>query len=537
MALIGYARVSVLEEEEPWLQHDALEAAGCTRVFTDRASGAAEERPELARLYDHLREGDTLVVARLDRIARSQRDLVDTIGVLAERGVGLRSLDGSLETTGAKGKAVVAVCAALAEFELDIVRERAALAAVGLREPREPRLGALLDAARNRPARRSAAEPDETVAEPPPEASSPDEKRVSARRTAGGSRVVRQRRARTRTALAAAAPTPPATPAPAPAPAPRRGRRRALIAVQILAAAGAAFAALQVGQSGAQTAVVLAHPASNPDLVLGVPADWRRSSSDLAVTALGLRDAIVLLPGSIGGATIMAGMSSATGATLLPAALTQRLDRVPRPASVRLDRMTALRYADLPVGGLTRRMTIFAVPTSRGVLTLACLAPPRDAAALRPVCDRVAQSLRLKRGRALASGPSARYQAGLNALVGTLDAVRADERAKLASAGRASQQARRAERLADAYAQAHATGSEQEVSPREAAAHARILAALGATRAAYAQMADAAHVAGVGAYERGTDQVGIGERRVRAALTALTALGYEIAPTSRPQGS
>ena len=537
MALIGYARVSVLEEEEPWLQHDALEAAGCTRVFTDRASGSAEERPELARLYDHLREGDTLVVARLDRIARSQRDLVDTIGVLAERGVGLRSLDGSLETTGAKGKAVVAVCAALAEFELDIVRERAALAAVGLREPREPRLGALVDAARSRQARRSAAEPDETVAEPPPEASSPDEKRVSARRTAGGSRVVRQRRARTRTALAAAAPTPPATPAPAPAPAPRRGRRRALIAVQILAAAGAAFAALQVGQSGAQTAVVLAHPASNPDLVLGVPADWRRSSSDLAVTALGLRDAIVLLPGSIGGATIMAGMSSATGATLLPAALTPRLDRVPRPASVRLDRMTALRYADLPVGGLTRRMTVFAVPTSRGVLTLACLAPPRDAAALRPVCDRVALSLRLTRGRALASGPSARYQAGLNALVGTLDAVRADERAKLASAGKASQQARHAERLAGAYAEAHAAGSEQEVSPREAAAHARILAALGATRAAYAQMADAAHVAGVGAYERGTDQVGIGERRVRAALTALTALGYEIAPTPRPQGS
>ena len=201
MALIGYARLSVLEEEEPWLQHDALEAAGCTRVFTDRASGSAEERPELARLYDHLREGDTLVVARLDRIARSLRDLVDTIGVLAERGVSLRSLDGSLETTGAKGKAVVAVCAALAEFELDIVRERAALAAVGLREPREPRLGALVNAARNRPAR-SAAEPDETVAEPPPEANSPDEKRVSARRTAGASRAVRQRRARTRTALA-----------------------------------------------------------------------------------------------------------------------------------------------------------------------------------------------------------------------------------------------------------------------------------------------------------------------------------------------
>ena len=124
MSLIGYARVSVLEEE-PWVQHDALEAAGCKRVFTDRASGAVEERPELARLFDHLREGDTLVVTRLDRLGRSLRDLVDTIAALAERGISLRSLDGALDTTGAKGKAVVTVCATLAEFELDIVRERA----------------------------------------------------------------------------------------------------------------------------------------------------------------------------------------------------------------------------------------------------------------------------------------------------------------------------------------------------------------------------------------------------------------------------
>ena len=150
MALIGYARVSILEEET-WLQHDALEAAGCKRVFTDRASGGAEERPELARLFDHLREGDTLVVTRLDRIGRSLRDLIDTVATLAERGVGLRSLDAALDTTGAKGKAVVAVCAALAEFELDILRERTALAAVGVREPREPRLGSLVEAARSLP--------------------------------------------------------------------------------------------------------------------------------------------------------------------------------------------------------------------------------------------------------------------------------------------------------------------------------------------------------------------------------------------------
>ena len=463
---------------------------------------------------------------------------------------------------------MVAVCAALADFELDVVRERAALAAVGVREPREARLGALIDAARSLPARRAAAE----TAESPqieaqqveaqqmqlPQAPSPDETGASARRTARrAARVARPRRtvlppaepapepppepARPRRGRRAArSPSPAPSPAPAlePAPAaPRRGRRRVLLAVQILAAAGAAFAALQVGQSGAKTAVVLAHAVSTADVALGVPAGWRRSSSDLAVGPLGLRDAIVLRPGSLGGPMIMAGLSPATGATLLTDALTERVARLPAPARVRLDRMTALRYADLRMEGVTRRMTVFATPTSGGVLTLACLSPPRDVAALRPVCDRVARSLRLTRGRSLALEPSARYQAQLNALVGALDVARTEERAKLASADEASQQAQRAERLAGAYAKARATGVKQRVSPREAAAHARILAAIGATRAAYARMADAARAVSASGYERARAQVRVGDRRVRAALNALTTLGYEIAKPSGSGGS
>ena len=69
MALLGYARVSTFEQD-PALQHDALASAGCARAFTDRASGALEERVELARVLDHAREGDTLVVWRLDRLGR-----------------------------------------------------------------------------------------------------------------------------------------------------------------------------------------------------------------------------------------------------------------------------------------------------------------------------------------------------------------------------------------------------------------------------------------------------------------------------------
>jgi DNA invertase Pin-like site-specific DNA recombinase len=85
--LIGYARVSTTEQE-PALQLDALNAAGCMRVFCDRASGAHAQRPEMIRALDHLRAGDTLVVWKLDRLGRSLRHLIDTLGVLEERGVG-----------------------------------------------------------------------------------------------------------------------------------------------------------------------------------------------------------------------------------------------------------------------------------------------------------------------------------------------------------------------------------------------------------------------------------------------------------------
>ena len=88
--LIGYARVSTLEQNAA-LQHDALTAAGCWRVFTDRVSGVTEDRPELGRALEQLRDGDTLVVWRLDRLGRSLRHLIDVVTGLAGDGVGFRS--------------------------------------------------------------------------------------------------------------------------------------------------------------------------------------------------------------------------------------------------------------------------------------------------------------------------------------------------------------------------------------------------------------------------------------------------------------
>jgi len=120
---IGYARVSTGEQDTS-LQLDALEAAGCARLFSDTASGALDQRPELARALDHLRAGDTLVVWRLDRLGRSLRHLVDTVTALAERGVGFRSVQESIDTTTSGGRLVFHIFAALAEFERDLIRER-----------------------------------------------------------------------------------------------------------------------------------------------------------------------------------------------------------------------------------------------------------------------------------------------------------------------------------------------------------------------------------------------------------------------------
>lgn len=121
--LIGYARVSTLDQRLD-LQQDALRAAGCERIFTDTASGAKTARPGLAAALDACREGDILVVWKLDRLGRSLPHLVETVQTLATRKVGFRSLHEQLDTTTSGGKLIFHLFAALAEFERDLIRER-----------------------------------------------------------------------------------------------------------------------------------------------------------------------------------------------------------------------------------------------------------------------------------------------------------------------------------------------------------------------------------------------------------------------------
>ena len=121
--LIGYARVSTLDQDTA-LQTDALRAAGCERIFEEKASGAKEDRPELTRALDMMRKGDVLVVWKLDRLARSLKQLVLVLDDLSQRGIGFRCLAPAIDTTTPEGRLLYSITGAFAEFERAIIQQR-----------------------------------------------------------------------------------------------------------------------------------------------------------------------------------------------------------------------------------------------------------------------------------------------------------------------------------------------------------------------------------------------------------------------------
>jgi DNA invertase Pin-like site-specific DNA recombinase len=121
--LIGYERVST-DDQNLALQHDALLAAGCDRIFSDKMSGAKADRPGLKQAFDFARSGDTLIVWRLDRLGRSLKDLIALVEELESRKIGFRSLQESIDTTTSGGKLIFHLFGALAEFERNLIRER-----------------------------------------------------------------------------------------------------------------------------------------------------------------------------------------------------------------------------------------------------------------------------------------------------------------------------------------------------------------------------------------------------------------------------
>jgi DNA invertase Pin-like site-specific DNA recombinase len=145
MAIIGYARVST-DGQSLDSQNTALKAAGAARIYRETASGAKAERRELGRALKSMTAGDTLLVTRLDRLARSTRDLLNIIDAIAKAGAGFRSLaDAWADTTTAHGRLMLTVLGGLAEFERDLIRARTSegrkrAQSLGVHMGRPPRL-------------------------------------------------------------------------------------------------------------------------------------------------------------------------------------------------------------------------------------------------------------------------------------------------------------------------------------------------------------------------------------------------------------
>ena len=149
--LVGYARVSKGDEQTIALQVRALKGAGCRRLFEEAASGGRWDRPELHRLLDQLREGDVVVVWKLDRLSRSLKDVLHIMERIAAAGAGFRSLTEAIDTTTPAGRMMMQMVGAFAEFERAMIRERTSAGLAAARA--EGRVGGRrkkLDAAKRR---------------------------------------------------------------------------------------------------------------------------------------------------------------------------------------------------------------------------------------------------------------------------------------------------------------------------------------------------------------------------------------------------
>ncbi|QDP72187.1 recombinase family protein [Legionella israelensis] len=121
--IIGYARVST-DDQNLHLQNDELKKAGCEKYFEDKVTGSKIDRPGLDAAIDYAREGDVIVVWRLDRLSRSLKDLIQVVSDLESNGIGLKSINESIDTTSSSGKLIFHIFGALAEFERNLIRER-----------------------------------------------------------------------------------------------------------------------------------------------------------------------------------------------------------------------------------------------------------------------------------------------------------------------------------------------------------------------------------------------------------------------------
>jgi serine/threonine protein kinase len=321
------------------------------------------------------------------------------------------------------------------------------------------------------------------------------------------------------------APSPPAE-----RPAARPGRLGPIAILLVLAAAAVVLGFL-LGNSGTGgSSPSFANSATAGPIQLRYPSGWQLGGSLPALPGTSFGNQVVLdrSPGAEG---LTAGtVATAGGPTLLAPSFRARLaGALPPPAAVRLGTVEAYRYSDLQVRGLAGTVTVYAAPTSAGVVTIACLSSSAAAGSFLTDCGQVAATLRLLGVTAYPLGPSAVYGHQLSLAFDRLRAATTGPLAALHAANTPRAQAAAARQVARAYAAAAQSLSGANVSPQLRDAQSAIVGALTHLAAAYSQAAAAAQSGSTAAYNRAGQAIGTASAALGASLRALDGLGYTVA--------
>jgi Protein kinase domain len=325
--------------------------------------------------------------------------------------------------------------------------------------------------------------------------------------------------------------TPPGTRATTGAP------NRRYVPVLIAAAVLALVAGLLLGGSSGSSGSAFTDSASAGYVELSFPSSWQRLGSTPTVPGLTFSQPLALSTGSTAGASgaystssgqrLLTGEVNASGPSLLPAAFTAALNgTLPHPEPVRLGAYEAYRYSGLSVHGLASPLTLYTVPTTGGVVTIACLGS--TAAGSGSQCAQIAATLKLNGTTAFGLAPSPQYASALGRTFGTLNSAVNTGTARLRAASSAAAQAAAAAQLATAYTTASRALAKLSVSPAVQSINSNLAASLAALSRDYAALASAARAGNEAAYARAQRAISSDGARTTSALTALRQAGYTV---------
>ena len=299
-----------------------------------------------------------------------------------------------------------------------------------------------------------------------------------------------------------------------------------MLSAALVAAAG--FGSAQALRSdGPRTAA--GRTAANAAFELRLPAGWRRVSDAPGVPGVELTRRLTAAPAAPAGVRLVAGLADAEGPRLLARDGYQAARPARDPERVALGALQALRYRDLTIAARpATRLTLYAIPSDRGVATVACMAEPPAGRSSLAACERVATTLRLRAARALAIGPSAAYARSVTRTLGRLDRARRSAGRRLADARTAAGQARTAARVGDSYAAAARALSDVRVNPADRPSHRLLVTALRRTQRSFAALARAAGTGSADRYRVASRDVAGAVAGVDRAIRRLRSAGYTV---------